>query len=83
MSVESIMTALGYVIANWVGYGSSFSTTSFQWRFPLAVQVLFALLVLSAAPFLPGKYSSREDLCDKLLIIGNRISKMAHRTRRI
>ncbi|KAK5236679.1 hypothetical protein LTR47_002631 [Exophiala xenobiotica] len=53
MSVESIMTALGYVIANWVGYGASFSKTSFQWRFPLAVQVLFALLVFSAAPFLP------------------------------
>ena len=55
MSVESIMTALGYVIANWVGYGASFSKTSFQWRFPLAVQVLFALLVLLAAPFLPGE----------------------------
>lgn len=55
MSVESIMTALGYVIANWVGYGSSFSTTSFQWRFPLSVQVIFAALVLVAAPFLPGK----------------------------
>ena len=53
MSVESIMTALGYVVGNWVGYGSSFSTTSFQWRFPLAVQVLFALFVFSAAPFLP------------------------------
>lgn len=55
MSIESIMTALGYVIANWVGYGSSYATTSFQWRFPLAVQVLFAGLVLCAAPFLPGK----------------------------
>ena len=53
MSVESIMTALGYVVANWVGYGASFSKTSFQWRFPLAVQVLFALLVFCAAPFLP------------------------------
>ena len=38
MSIESIMTALGYVIANWIGYGSSFSKTSFQWRFPLAMQ---------------------------------------------
>lgn len=54
MSIESIMTALGYVVANWIGYGASFSTTTFQWRFPLAVQILFALLVLAAAPFLPG-----------------------------
>lgn len=53
MSVESIMTALGYVIANWVGYGSSFSKTSFQWRFPLAVQVIFALFVFCAVPGLP------------------------------
>ncbi|RHZ67846.1 hypothetical protein CDV55_102526 [Aspergillus turcosus] len=53
MSIESIMTALGYVVANWIGYGASFSTTTFQWRFPLAVQILFALLVLFAAPFLP------------------------------
>jgi hypothetical protein len=56
MSIESIMTALGYVIANWVGYGASFSTSSFQWRFPLAIQVLFALFVLIATPFLPGKH---------------------------
>jgi Na+(H+)/acetate symporter ActP len=54
MSIESIMTAFGYVIANWVGYGCSFTHTSFQWRFPLSVQVLFALIILLAAPFLPG-----------------------------
>ena len=58
MSIESIMTAFGYVIANWVGYGSSFSHTSFQWRFPLSIQVVFALLILLAAPFLPGTLSS-------------------------
>lgn len=54
MSIESIMTAFGYVIANWVGYGCSFSSTSFQWRFPLSMQVVFALIILLAAPFLPG-----------------------------
>ncbi|KAH8903102.1 general substrate transporter [Coniochaeta sp. PMI_546] len=54
MSIESIMTAFGYVIANWVGYGSSFSKTSFQWRFPLSMQVVFALIILLATPFLPA-----------------------------
>jgi hypothetical protein len=58
MSIESIMTAFGYVIANWVGYGCSFSSTSFQWRFPLSIQVVFALIILLAAPFLPGTFLS-------------------------
>lgn len=80
MSVESIMTAFGYVIANWVGYGCSFTTTSFQWRFPLAVQVFFALLVLCAAPFLPesprwliekGEYDHARELVRRLHAVGD------------
>lgn len=81
MSIESIMTAFGYVIANWVGYGASFSTTVFQWRFPLAVQVLFALLVLTAAPFLPGKRLPSIEYLNylKILTISVRVSQMAYR----
>lgn len=81
MSIESIMTALGYVVANWIGYGASFSTTTFQWRFPLAMQIVFALLVLFAAPFLPGIASCNESSFYALTYLP-RIASMAHRERR-
>jgi hypothetical protein len=29
---------VGFAIANWVGFGSSYSASSFQWRFPLALR---------------------------------------------
>lgn len=80
MSIESIMTAFGYVVANWIGYGASFSTTTFQWRFPLAVQIFFALLVLFAAPFLPGIFSFIV-LSFLVLTYFPRIAPMAHRKR--
>ncbi|KAL2016689.1 hypothetical protein VTK56DRAFT_3191 [Thermocarpiscus australiensis] len=79
MSIESIMTAFGYVIANWVGYGSSFADSSFQWRFPLSIQVVFALIILLATPFLPesprwlierGEYSRAFELVKKLHFTG-------------
>lgn len=79
MSIESIMTAFGYVIANWIGYGSSFNDTSFQWRFPLSIQVLFALIVLCAGPWLPGELRLFVVSKDEELIFTSRIPSLAHR----
>ncbi|CZR63798.1 related to transporter (major facilitator superfamily) [Phialocephala subalpina] len=48
---------IGFAVANWIGFGCSYSTNSFQWRFPLAVQCLPALIVLIGTFWLP--YSPR------------------------
>ncbi|KAK9367893.1 general substrate transporter [Lipomyces kononenkoae] len=45
------------VAANWVGFGCSYATGSFQWRFLLAFQCLPALIVLVGIFWLP--YSPR------------------------
>ena len=44
---------LGLLIAYWINYGLVFTNTSFQWRFPLAFQAVFALYVIILTPFLP------------------------------
>ncbi|KAH6674947.1 general substrate transporter [Halenospora varia] len=34
------MLSWGYFAAQWIGYGCNYSNTAFQWRFPLAFQVI-------------------------------------------
>ncbi|KAG6909498.1 hypothetical protein DXG01_017220 [Tephrocybe rancida] len=48
---------VGFAIANWVGYGCSFASGDFQWRFPLAIQCIPALVLLGGIWLLP--YSPR------------------------
>ena len=43
--MQQWMLGLGFVVAQWVGYGSSKATGSFTWRFPLSLQVLPALIL--------------------------------------
>ncbi|KAL2815273.1 general substrate transporter [Aspergillus cavernicola] len=47
----------GFALANWIGFGCSYSMGQFQWRFPLAFQCLPALIVLFGIFWLP--YSPR------------------------
>ncbi|KAL1859674.1 hypothetical protein VTK73DRAFT_7511 [Phialemonium thermophilum] len=47
----------GFATANWVGFACSYASGDFQWRFPLAVQCLPAMIVLFGIYFLP--YSPR------------------------
>ena len=46
------MIILGLVTANWVCFGASYVTSSFQWRGPIALQCIFALYLLLTVPFL-------------------------------
>ncbi|KAL1608549.1 hypothetical protein SLS60_003491 [Paraconiothyrium brasiliense] len=48
---------IGFATANWVGFGCSYASGQFQWRFPLAVQCLPAIIVLVGIFWLP--YSPR------------------------
>ena len=42
----------GFLVAQWLGYGLSFTNTSVQWRFPLAFQCLPAIILLAGIWFL-------------------------------
>ncbi|KAF7591676.1 hypothetical protein BBP40_001254 [Aspergillus hancockii] len=46
------MLSWGFLIAQWLGYGCSFSTTAFSWRFPLAFQNIPGLILLAGIFFL-------------------------------
>ncbi|KAI5460600.1 general substrate transporter [Mariannaea sp. PMI_226] len=65
----------GFAAANWVGFGCSFASGQFQWRFPLAFQCLPALVVLFGIYFLP--YSPRwlleKDRDDEALVVIRRL----------
>ncbi|KAL1890888.1 hypothetical protein Sste5346_008029 [Sporothrix stenoceras] len=42
----------GFLVAQWLGYGASFSKTAFSWRFPLGFQIVPALIIISGVWFL-------------------------------
>lgn len=50
---QGTVTILGVVIAYWLDYGLSFSSSSIQWRFPLAFQAVFAILLVLQVIGLP------------------------------
>ncbi|KIW85245.1 hypothetical protein Z517_00635 [Fonsecaea pedrosoi CBS 271.37] len=54
----------GYMLAAWVGFGSSYAnpTTTFGFRFPLAIPILIALIILGATLWMP---ESPRHLVDK------------------
>lgn len=52
-----LMIVWGFFVANWVGYGCQFLKNSGQWRIPLAIQCLPAVLLLGGMFVLP--YSPR------------------------
>ncbi|KAI5460507.1 general substrate transporter [Mariannaea sp. PMI_226] len=43
LTLQGTVTILGVVIAYWLDYGTSFTESSLQWRFPLAFQAIFAI----------------------------------------
>lgn len=56
------MYALGYSLAGWLGYACYFmkaddSAAQFSWRFPLAFQIFFPIVVLAGSRLIP--YSPR------------------------
>ncbi|KEF53969.1 uncharacterized protein A1O9_09764 [Exophiala aquamarina CBS 119918] len=44
---------VGYASANWIGFGTFYSSTSFAWRFPNAVFIILALCFLAGTFFIP------------------------------
>ncbi|TFK45873.1 general substrate transporter [Heliocybe sulcata] len=51
------LIGIGFIVANWVGYGSQYLDSNTQWRMPLGLQLVPAALLLIGTQFLP--YSPR------------------------
>ena len=54
VALKGLLTAIGYLIANWIGYAGSYAVGDAQWRIPLAMQVPPAMLLLVLTIFLPN-----------------------------
>ncbi|KAF8680993.1 General substrate transporter [Rhizoctonia solani] len=51
--MTQFMIGMGFLVANWVGYGCQYIDNEAQWRIPLAIQVVPAILLLVGMFFLP------------------------------
>ncbi|KAL3465019.1 hypothetical protein BJX64DRAFT_297776 [Aspergillus heterothallicus] len=53
LAIELVINIFGVMTAYWVDYGMSYVNNESQFRFPLALQVLFAVLTFIGVIFLP------------------------------
>lgn len=55
------------MVAYWVDYGMSYVDSSAQWRFPISLQIVFALSTIALITFLPEspRWLLRHDLHDE------------------
>ncbi|KAL8728040.1 MAG: hypothetical protein Q9166_005640 [cf. Caloplaca sp. 2 TL-2023] len=51
--IEGGVIAFGTLIAYWVDYGASYGPPSLTWRFPIAFQIIFALILAIPTYWLP------------------------------
>ena len=51
--IELIMNIGGFSLSNWVTYGFSYTSGPIAWRFPLAFQLFFMIILYSTVPWLP------------------------------
>lgn len=51
--MEASTVAVGTVIAYWMNFGLSFVDSSVAWRFPIAFQIFFALILIAGVLVLP------------------------------
>jgi sugar porter (SP) family MFS transporter len=51
--MEASTVAVGTVIAYWLDFGLSFVSSSVSWRFPIAFQIVFALILVGGVLVLP------------------------------
>ncbi|KAK4104430.1 general substrate transporter [Parathielavia hyrcaniae] len=51
--IEGALITCGIMISYWIDLGLSFAPGSVAWRFPLAFQVFFCIIILAFIPFMP------------------------------
>ena len=84
VSMHGVMFAMGYTLSAWIGFGVYFitasgSTSSFPWRFPIAFQMVPALLLLLGSPWLP--FSPRWLMMQDRAEEAHEVLKRLHRTK--
>jgi MFS family permease len=74
VGITQQMIGVGFIVSTWVGYGSRHTpdSSSFQWRFPLAFQVIPSILLLVGLIWLPESprhliEKDRDDAAMKIL----------------
>ncbi|KAE9394052.1 general substrate transporter [Gymnopus androsaceus JB14] len=50
-----IMNIAGFSLSNWMTYGLSFVNGSISWRFPIAFQLVFSIILLATVTMVAGK----------------------------
>lgn len=63
IAMELSSLIVGIVLAYWTDYGCSSYTNGFQWRFPIALQIVFALFLIALCFLLPGECQSTDHVC--------------------
>ena len=51
--IELILNIAGFSLSNWMTYGFSFVGGPISWRFPLAFQLVFVIILFATVPWLP------------------------------
>ncbi|KAF4304147.1 putative sugar transporter stl1 protein [Botryosphaeria dothidea] len=51
--VQSALIIIGVAIASWLCFATLFAESSMQWRFPIACQIIFSMMVLVLCPWVP------------------------------
>lgn len=51
--IEGGVIAFGTLVAYWIDYGASYGPDDLTWRFPIAFQIVFALIISGPMYFLP------------------------------
>ncbi|KAL2825742.1 general substrate transporter [Aspergillus cavernicola] len=73
------MLSWGFFVAQWLGYGCSFSTNAFSWRFPLAFQNVPGLILIAGIWFLDEspRWLMEKDRHEEAMTVLTRIRKGA------
>ena len=53
VGLQGLMVAIGFALANWVGYAGSFASASATRRIPLAMQIPVPIILMVAVIFVP------------------------------
>ncbi|KAH8172892.1 sugar transporter domain-containing protein [Sarocladium implicatum] len=72
VGLHSQFIGFGYMVSNWVGYGIYFASGEVTFRFPVGLQILWAMLVLIGSYWLPESprwliSKDRHDEAEKVL----------------
>ena len=51
--IEGSVIAIGTLIAYWIDFGASYGPPDLTWRFPIAFQILLAVIIVAVVPGLP------------------------------